>query len=84
MPPQLDKGRLPLSRQTRRNQWNVGAPGRESVPRASGPVRGTESQRFPFAERFALERIDAHRLEWLAGTLALPWPEFALGSFLVF
>ena len=62
-----------------RNQWNVGAPGRASVPRATGPVRGTESQCFSFGERFALEKFNAHRLEWLVGTLSLPGPGFALG-----
>jgi len=69
-----------------RNQWNVGR-GRVSVPRASGPVSGTESQCFSFGERVALERFDAHPLEWLAGTLALPRPKFApgyFGSFLFF
>jgi len=64
-----------------RIQWNVGTPGRESVPRASGPARGTESQCFSFGESFALERFDAHRLEWFAATLALAWLEIALGSF---
>jgi hypothetical protein len=62
-------------------------PGRESVPRTSGPVRGTESQSFSFGERFALEKFNAHRLEWLVRTLALPVPGFALrhfGSFLFF
>jgi len=46
-------------------EWNVGAPGRESAPRASGPARGTESQGFSFGERFALEKFNAQRLEWL-------------------
>jgi hypothetical protein len=64
-----------------RNQRNVGAPGRESVPRATGPARGTESQCFSVRERFALERFNAHRLEWLVRTLALPVPGFALGHF---
>jgi hypothetical protein len=49
--------------------------------RASGPARGTESQCFLFGERFALEKFNTHRLEWLAGTLALPRPKFALGHF---
>jgi hypothetical protein len=63
------------------NQWKVGAPGRASVPRAAGPTRGTESQCFSFSERFALKKFNTHPLEWLAGTLALPWPKFALGYF---
>ena len=70
-----------------RKLWNASVPGRESVPRATGPARGTESQCFSFSERFALEKFNAHRLDWLAGTLALPVPRFALrhfGSFLFF
>jgi len=64
-----------------RTEWNVGAPGRESVPRASGPARGTESQGLSFSERFAFKKINAHRLDWLVRTHALPRPEFALGYF---
>jgi len=68
-----------------RFQWNVVVPGRESVPRASGPARGTESQGFSFGERFALKKLNDHRLEWLVRTLAQPVPEFSFrhfGSFL--
>jgi hypothetical protein len=53
-----------------RNQWNADAPGRESVPRASGPARGTESLCFSFGERFALEKFNGHWLEWIVRTLA--------------
>jgi O-antigen ligase len=60
---------------------SLGLAGATSVPRASGPARGTESQCFSFGERFALKKFIAHRLDWLAGTLALPRPEFALGHF---
>jgi len=70
-----------------RSQWNADPTGRESVPRASGPVRGTESRCFSAGDRFALEKINAHRLEWLVRTPALPVPGFVLehfGSFLFF
>ena len=70
-----------------RNQWNVSAPRRESVPRASGPARGTESQCFSCDGRQALEKFNTHRLEWLVRTLDLPVPGFAfrdLRSFLLF
>jgi hypothetical protein len=30
---------------------------------------------------FALEKFNAHWLEWLVATLALPVPKFALGHF---
>jgi hypothetical protein len=69
------------SRVLQRNQWNADAPGRASVPRATGPARGTESQCFSFGERFALEKFNAHRLECLVRTLSLRVPEFALGYF---
>jgi len=45
------------------------------------PARRTESQCFSYGERFAVEKFNAHRLDWLAGTLALPRPKFALGHF---
>jgi hypothetical protein len=51
-----------------RNQLNVGAPGRASVPRATGPARGTESQCFSAGERLGLEKFNALRLEWLVRT----------------
>jgi hypothetical protein len=54
------------------HQWNVSKPGRASVPRATGPARGTESHCFSFDKRFALDKLRAHRLEWLVGTLAPP------------
>jgi hypothetical protein len=62
-----------------RNQWNADAPGRESVPRATGPARGTESQRFSFGERFAVEKLNAHWLKWFAGRSPYRCRELRLG-----
>jgi hypothetical protein len=55
-----------------RNQWNISAPGRASVPRATGPARGTESQSVSFGGRFALEKLNTLRLEWLERALVAP------------
>ena len=66
---------------------SLGLAGATSVPRASGPARGTESQCFSFGERFALEKFNAHRLEWLVRILVLPVSGFTLshfGSYLFF
>ena len=61
-----------------RNQWNADAPGRESVPRASGPARGTESPHHTMLGKGALSLIyclsarTAH--EDVRSTL-LVWPQ---------
>ena len=60
--------------------------GRESS-RAFAPRRETEARCFSFDRRKAVERLNAHRLEWLVRTLSLPLLRSAFrhsGSFILF